>query len=131
MNNAQDEHIYAEWQEDNKFEVLQEHKHFHREGTELVLEQKINIAQAALGDTILVPTLVKGEKAKVNIKAGTQNGEIYRLKGKGFPNLQGFGKGDMHILIRVTTPKKLSSREKELFTELNDLWSRTNKDEKK
>ena len=109
---------------------LKEHKYFHREGTELVLEQKINFAQAALGDTILVPTLVKGEKAKVNIKSGTQNGEIYRLKGKGFPNLQGFGKGDMHILIRVTTPTKLSSREKEMFAELKDLWSEKNNKKK-
>lgn len=102
--------------------TLKEHPYFHREGYELVLEQKLNIAQAALGETIFVPTLTKGKKAKISIKAGTQNGEIYRLKGKGFPNLQGFGKGDMHIIIRVTTPTKLSTREKELFTEMKELW---------
>ncbi len=102
--------------------TLKEHKYFQREDNELILEKKINIAQAVLGDTIFVPTLVKGQKAKVGIKAGTQNGAIYRLKGKGFPNLQGFGKGDMHIIMRVVTPTKLSSREKEMFTEMKELW---------
>ncbi len=109
--------------------TLKAHKYFQREGTELVLEKKINVAQAALGESIFVPTLVKGEKAKLNIKAGTQSGDIYRLKGKGFPNLQGFGKGDMHIIIRVTTPTKLSAREKEVFTEMKELWK--NKEGKK
>ncbi|NHJ31415.1 MAG: molecular chaperone DnaJ [Asgard group archaeon] len=108
---------------------LKKHKYFHRERNELIYEQKINFAQAALGDTILVPTLVKGEKAKVKIPSGTQSDTIFRLRGKGFPNLQGFGKGDMHVIVRVETPKKLSAKEKELFNELQELWD--NKSSKK
>lgn len=105
------------------FIQLKKHKFFEREGTELVFEQKINIAQAALGDTIFVPTLVKNEKAKLKIQAGTQSGNVFRLKGKGFPSLRGYGKGDMHVVITIVTPKKLSSREKELFAELKNLWA--------
>jgi molecular chaperone DnaJ len=101
---------------------LKKHKFFHREGDELVYEHSINIAQAALGDTILVPTLVKGERAKVKIPAGTQNNTIFRLRGKGFPNVNSYGKGDMHVIVTIETPKKLSSREKELFNELKDIW---------
>ncbi len=106
---------------------LKQHKFFHRERNELIYEQKINFAQAALGDTILVPTLIKGEKAKVKIPPGTQSETIFRLRGKGFPNLQGFGKGDMHVIIRVETPSKLSAKEKELFGKLQELWKNSEK----
>jgi len=102
--------------------TLKEHKFFQRERTELIYELPINIAQATLGDTVKIPTLIKGERAKLNIKAGTQSGEIYRIKGKGFPSLRGYGKGDMHVIIRVETPRKLSSREKEIFSELKNIW---------
>jgi len=106
---------------------LKKHKFFHRERNELIYEERINFAQAALGDTILVPTLVKGEKAKVKIPPGTQSDTIFRLRGKGFPNLQGFGKGDMHVIIRVVTPMKLSNKEKELFGKLQELWNDSKK----
>ncbi|MHA1244168.1 MAG: molecular chaperone DnaJ [Candidatus Heimdallarchaeota archaeon] len=103
------------------FIQLKKHKYFEREGTELIFEQKINMAQAALGDTVFIPTLVKNEKAKLKIPAGTQTSNVFRLKGKGFPSLNSYGKGDMHVIITIETPKKLSSREKELFGELKDL----------
>jgi len=102
---------------------LRKHEYFEREGNELIFNQKINIAQATLGDTVYIPTLVKNEKAKLKIPAGTQTSKIFRLKGKGFPSLSGYGKGDMHVIITIETPKKLSSREKELFGELRDLWT--------
>ncbi|MHA1221300.1 MAG: molecular chaperone DnaJ, partial [Candidatus Heimdallarchaeota archaeon] len=101
---------------------LKQHKHFLREGNEVIYEEKINIAQAALGETIHVPTLIKGEKAKLKIPVGTQSGTIIRLRGKGFPNINGFGKGDMHVIMRVITPKKLSAKEKELLNELKVIW---------
>jgi molecular chaperone DnaJ len=101
---------------------LKKHKYFHREGNEVIYEQNLNIAQAALGDTIQVPTLVKGERAKLKIPAGTQNNTIFRLKGKGFPNLNGYGKGDMHVIVTIDIPKKLNSRENEIFNELKEIW---------
>jgi len=85
------------------------------------------MAQAALGDTVFIPTLVKNEKAKLKIPAGTQTSNVFRLKGKGFPSLNSYGKGDMHVIITIETPKKLSSREKELFGELKDLLGEKNK----
>jgi len=105
---------------------LKEHKYFHRERNELIYEHTINFAQATLGDTITIPTLVEGVEERLKIPAGTQNDTIFRIRGKGFPNLQGFGKGDMHIIIKVETPKKLSKREKELIMELQQIWSENN-----
>jgi molecular chaperone DnaJ len=107
---------------------LKPHKYFHREGKELIYEGKINFAQAALGDTIFVPTLEKGKKAKVKIPPGTQNDTIFRLRGKGFPSLRGLGKGDMHVVIRVQVPEKLSSEEKELISNLMEVWQSKEKE---
>ncbi|MFW9923338.1 MAG: DnaJ C-terminal domain-containing protein, partial [Candidatus Thorarchaeota archaeon] len=105
--------------------TLKPHKFFIREGNELIYELTINVAQAVLGDTIEVPTLVKNEKEKLTIKPGTQYGEIYRIKNRGFPNIRGYGKGDMHVIIKITVPSKLSSREKEVFSELKNIYENT------
>lgn len=106
---------------------LKQHKYFHREGNELIYEHEINVAQATLGDTILVPTLTKGEQAKLKIPSGTQSNTIFRLRHKGFPNVNGFGKGDMHVIAKVITPKKLSAEEKEIFQKLKSMWSEKKK----
>ncbi|MEA2070019.1 MAG: molecular chaperone DnaJ [Asgard group archaeon] len=103
---------------------LKEHPLFEREGNDVLYLAEINFAQAALGDTIHVPTLKKEEKAKVKIPPGTQTDSVFRLRGKGFPQLQGFGKGDMHVIIRVRTPEKLSEKEKELFKKLQNIWGK-------
>jgi len=108
---------------------LKPHKYFQREGNELIYEKTINIAQAALGDTIQVPTLIEGEKAKLKIPSGTMTNTIFRLRGKGFPNVNGFGKGDMHIIVKIDTPKRLSPREKELLTELKEIWKKSSSEE--
>jgi molecular chaperone DnaJ len=106
---------------------LKEHKYFIREGPNVHYELTINFAQAALGDSLEVPTLIKGQNEKISIKAGTQANDVYRLRGKGFPSLRGFGKGDQLVHIKVETPTKLSSKEKELFSELREFWSEKSK----
>ncbi|MNG32540.1 Chaperone protein DnaJ [compost metagenome] len=55
---------------------------------------------------------------KLKIPAGTQTGTEFRLKGKGAPNVRGYGQGDQYVIVRVVTPTKLTSRQKELLTEL-------------
>lgn len=92
---------------------------FQREGDNIFLELPITFAQAALGDEVEVPTVHGNVKLKV--PAGTQTGRTFRLRNKGIPNVRGFGQGDQHIQIRVVTPTKLTSRQKELIKEFNDI----------
>src|SRR5690606_6171032 len=88
-----------------------------REEDDIHLQLNINFAQAALGDEIEVPML-GGETQKVQIKAGTQSGEVMTLKNKGITHVRGGGRGDMHIHLQVATPKKLNSEQKKLLQRL-------------
>jgi len=92
------------------------HKHFRRQGDDIVLEVAINLAQAALGTDITVPSVNGAEKIK--IPAGTQAGTIFHLRGKGVPRLQRSGRGDMYVLVTVATPTQLSNDQKKLLKEL-------------
>ncbi len=92
------------------------HKFFQRRGDDIVLTLNINIAQAALGATVKVPT-VDGEE-ELNIPAGTQPGQIFRLRGKGVPHLQRPGRGDQIVIINVEVPRRLNAHQRELLEEL-------------
>ena len=88
------------------------HPRLKREGTELIYEASVGIAQAALGTTILVPT-VEGEES-VEVKAGTQPGTEIRLRGRGVPYLRRAGqRGDLHVLVDVEVPQRLSRTQRE------------------
>jgi molecular chaperone DnaJ len=92
------------------------HPELRRDGTELYYEADVSIAQAALGATIVVPT-VDGEE-EVEVKAGTQPGTEFRLRGRGVPHLRRTGsKGDLHVFVNVVVPVRLSKRQRELLTE--------------
>ena len=90
-----------------------EHSIFKREGNNIYYEHSLNFADAAMGIQLEVPTL--DGKAKVKIEAGTQPGKILRLKGKGIPEVNGYGKGDLLISVNVWTPQKLTSEEKKIL----------------
>ena len=92
------------------------HKYFRRRELDIILNIDINIAQAALGDEIRVPTL-DGEE-KLTIPAGTQPGTVFRLRGKGVPRLRGTGRGDQVIIVNISVPTKLSERQRQLLMEL-------------
>jgi len=90
------------------------HPSLRRDGTELYYEARISIAQAALGTTLTVPT-VDGEE-EVEIKPGTQPDTAIRLRGKGVPHLRRSGsRGDLHVLVDVEVPRKLSKKQRELL----------------
>jgi molecular chaperone DnaJ len=97
------------------------HRVFKREGDDLVCEVPVSFTQAALGDELEVPTLEGNEKLK--IPEGTQSGTVFRIKGKGVPHVNGFGRGDQHVLIKVVTPNKLTEKQKELLREFASLSS--------
>ncbi len=98
------------------------HPHFRREDNTILLELGINVAQAALGDKITVPTL-DGEETFV-IPAGTQTGETFRLSGKGVPYLRRNGRGDQVIIVQVLTPTKLTQKQRDLLAELGQTLGR-------
>jgi len=89
---------------------------FVREGDDLYYILMIGFPHAALGADISVPTL--DEPTNVRISAGTQAGEIIRLKGKGMPRFRGYGRGDLLIRVGISVPEKLSSRQRELLEQL-------------
>ncbi|MEK2647266.1 DnaJ C-terminal domain-containing protein [Bdellovibrio sp. BCCA] len=95
---------------------IQEHPLFKRHENDVTLDLPITYTDAILGTNIEVPTLTG--KAMIRIPPGTHSGQTFRLKGKGFPKLGGFGSGDMLVRVLVDTPHNLSARQKELVEEL-------------
>jgi len=93
---------------------IREHKIFQRDGADLYATQEISFPEAALGATMEVPTL-DGKKVEMNIPAGTQPGEVQRLKGLGMPRMEGYGKGDLYIRLKLVVPKKLTAEQKDLL----------------
>ena len=81
-------------------------KEFERDGSTIYYSMNISFVQAALGDTVEVPT-VHG-KVELTIPAGTQTGKTFRLRGKGAPKLRGGGQGDQHVTVNIVTPTKLN-----------------------
>jgi molecular chaperone DnaJ len=98
---------------------VKEHAFFEREGTDLRCIIPISFSQAALGSEIKVPTM-DGEHI-LKIPEGTQSGTTFRIRNKGVPVLNGHGKGDLFVDIRVQTPSKLTKRQRELLQELEGM----------
>jgi len=96
--------------------TVEEHSIFQREGPHLICRIPVSYSQAALGATLEVP-LVAG-KDELKIPAGTQPGQVFRLKGKGMPDPRGRGIGDLHVEIQVIVPKKLSDAHEQLLRKL-------------
>lgn len=96
-----------------------EHEDFVRDGNNVIYDLFLNFADVALGTSVHVPTL-EG-KVKIKIPAGTPAGKIFRLKGKGFPEVQGYGKGDQLINVNIWTPKTLTEEETQLMHKLREM----------
>ncbi len=89
------------------------HEIFTRRGDDIYCEVPISFVQAALGDEIEVPTL-EG-KVKFKIPEGTQPGTSFRLRNKGISHLNGYGRGDQFVIVKVVIPRKLNQKQKELL----------------
>ena len=108
---------------------LADHPVFAREGNDLLVESMISFTQAALGTEIEVQTL-EGT-AVVTIPPGTQTGQLFRLKGKGLPDLRGRGQGDQFVRVTVVTPSKLSPHQKDLLRQFGESVGGYEKNEPK
>jgi len=95
------------------------HPLFERNGKHLTCEVPITFAQAALGTELDIPILTG--KHHIAVPAGTQPGEILRLRGQGMPDVQGGPRGDLHVQFEVEVPKKLSKKQEELLRQLAEL----------
>lgn len=89
-----------------------------RDGTDVIHELYLNIADAALGTSVDVPTITG--KAKIKVPKGTQSGKSFRLQGKGLPNINGYGRGDQIVKVQVYTPTDLTSEEEDLLEKLRE-----------
>jgi len=102
-----------------------EHAFFGRDGKDLHCVLPISFSQSALGTEIKVPTL-EGEHL-LKVPEGTQTGTVFKLKNKGVPVLNGHGRGDLYVELKVQTPGKLTKRQRELLEELETTSSLENK----
>lgn len=98
---------------------VEEDEFFTREGDDIICEVPITIVQAALGAEIEMPILFG--KVKMKIAPGTQSGRVFRLRGRGIPNLHGYGKGDQLVKILVETPTNLSKEGRRLLEQFGDI----------
>lgn len=96
-----------------------QHDSLQRDGGNLIFELYLNFADAALGTSVEVPTI--DSKVRIKIPAGTQAGKIFRLKGKGLPSVQSYGRGDQLIHVNIWTPKKLTGEERKLLEKMKTM----------
>ena len=96
----------------------EEHELLKRDGSNLFYDSYVNFADAALGTSIEIPTV--DAKVKIKIEPGTQSGKVLRLKGKGLPDINSYGHGDLLVNINVWTPQNLSSDEKKALETLRE-----------
>jgi len=96
------------------------HEEFTREGQNIIHEMFLNIADAALGASVEVPTL--DGKARIKIPAGTQSGKVLRLREKGLPNVQSnYHRGDLLVHVNVWTPKKMTDEERKILEKIKEM----------
>ncbi|MDA0264595.1 MAG: molecular chaperone DnaJ [Chloroflexi bacterium] len=96
---------------------VQEHQFFERDGSDILYDLPVNIAEAALGANKSIPTL-DGKDEELELPQGTQPGTEFRIKGKGVPHLHGSRRGDLLVTVDVRVPGSLDDRQRELLEEL-------------
>lgn len=100
------------------FITVEDHPVFQRDGDDIILDLPIGFAEAALGAKKEIPTL--GEQCMITIPEGTQAGKVFRVRGKGFPNVHGRGRGDLLVRAIVETPTRLTKQQKEMLKQFGE-----------
>lgn len=101
------------------FVYVEPHEFFTREGDDVVCQIPVSFPQATLGTEIEIPTLYG--RRNLTVPRGTESGELFRIRGEGFPKLRGHGKGDQIVQVIVKTPKNLTKRQEELLLEFEEI----------
>lgn len=110
--------------------TVQSHEFFERQGNDIVVDLPVTFTEAALGSKKEVPTFTT-HAARIHIPEGTQSGKVLRIKGEGFPNIHGSGKGDLLIRVMVETPSNLSEEQRKLLEQFQALETPANFPKKK
>jgi molecular chaperone DnaJ len=108
---------------------VEEHAYFKRDGYDIYYELPLNVAQAALGTDVTIPTL--DGTTEIHVPPGTQHGKTFTFRGRGVPHLRSSQRGSMHVVTHVTVPSKLTGRQRELFEELASEFGEDHHDEDK
>ena len=101
------------------------HAHLARRDQDVIYELRVNIVQATLGDRIEIPTL-EGP-VEIAIPAGTQNGQSFRMAGRGMPDVRGGRRGDQYVVVQIVVPKDLSAEQKALLRKVGGLTGKPEK----
>ena len=109
---------------------VEPHTLFERHGDDIILELPVTFAEAALGCKKEIPG-ISGHHLNLTIPEGTQSGKLLRVKGEGFPNVHGYGKGDLLVEIFVETPTKLSKEQRKIMEQFKELETPANQPQKK
>ncbi len=99
---------------------VEPHEFFERQGNDIILDLPISVVDAALGCRKEVPSFLN-HITRIHIPEGTQSGKIFRVKGEGFPNVHGSGRGDLLVRVFVEIPTNLSDRQRDLLKQFADL----------
>jgi molecular chaperone DnaJ len=106
--------------------TVRPHAIFQRDGANILVRVPLRMTQAALGGAVEVPT-IDGGRARVAIPAGSQSGDQFRLRGKGFSVLRSAARGDMYVQVAVETPQNLTARQRELLEQFESEAERGGK----
>ncbi|MDZ4063621.1 MAG: molecular chaperone DnaJ [Coriobacteriia bacterium] len=98
------------------------HPYYTRDGANVLMELPLSVTEAALGTEVTIPT-PSGQRVKLKIAPGTQEGKVFRLAGKGAPKLKGKGRGDLKVKSHIVVPTKLTAQDKELLEEFGATHS--------
>ncbi|MBN1387796.1 MAG: molecular chaperone DnaJ [Bacteroidales bacterium] len=101
----------------------EEHPELYREGKDLIYNLYISVPEAILGTNVEIPTVES--KVKIKIEPGTQPGKILRLRGKGLPEVNGYGRGDLLVNVNVWIPKKITGEEQKIIEKMINSQSFT------
>ena len=105
------------------------HPIFERRGNDVWCEMPLTFTQAAMGAEVTVPTL--DGRVSYRVHEGTQPGDIFKLRGKGIPNINGRGRGDQFVRVTVEVPKNLSQQQKDLLKQFDELGGDRNYQKRK
>lgn len=109
---------------------VEPHEYFHRHGDDILIDLPVTFTEAALGCKKDVPSFAH-HTARISIPEGTQSGKTLRIKGEGFPNIHGSGKGDLLVRVQVETPTSLTERQREILKAFAEVETPANFPKKK
>lgn len=110
---------------------VEPHEFFQRHGDDIIIDLPVTYSEAALGCKKDVPSFSTNHGARITISEGTQSGKLLRVKGEGFPNIHGSGKGDLLVRVMVETPTNLNERQRELLRQFAEVETPANFPKKK